>query len=91
MVINLANRKEGFVPNTNYEFDPPVETNCILVSGKEGWKRGTFSKGWCIKYEDGVGTFQGKPDNRTEEHFFSVTYGPGSVAIDKGGPQKYPQ
>ena len=61
MVISLEEKREGFVPNTTYCFDPPVETNCILISGRNGWKQKTFSEGWCLKYGNGEGVFQGKP------------------------------
>lgn len=85
MVINLAEKKEGFVPNTDYSFDPPVETNCILFSGKCGWVQKKFSEGWCLRFENGIGVFQGKPVGEELVYFFQVDYGSGgSVAVNKG-------
>lgn len=89
MVISLKEKMEGFVPNTTYCFDPPVETKCILITGRNGWKQKTFSKGWCLKYENGEGVFQGKPLNEKFVHFFKVIYGSGgSKAIETKAPVK---
>jgi hypothetical protein len=89
MVIKLAEKRKGFVPNVNYDFDPPIEAMCILSGDKDGWAQKKFPRGWCIKYENGEGVFQGKPVGEKLEYFFKVTYGSGgSVAVDKGSPSQ---
>lgn len=74
-------REEGFVIGQSYDFDPPVETNCVLFPGGD-WTRKTFSHGWCLKYDAELGhyVFQGKPVGEKMEHFFTVNWGKGSAA-----------
>lgn len=84
VVISLVAKKEGFVPGVSYVFDPSVETNCILYGGQGGWKRKSFAEGWCLKFENGEGVFQGRPVNEQNVYFFRVIYGSGgSKAIEK--------
>ncbi len=88
MAVNLVERMEGFVPNATYCFDPPVETKCILVNGQGGWKEKFFSEGWCLKFENGEGVFQGKPLDEKNIHYFKVTYGSGGSEAIKKAKQK---
>lgn len=83
LIMNTEGQeKTGFVPEKNYDFTPSVETNCMLVSGGD-WYQAKFASGWCLKFENGTGVFQGKPSNGPNqhlEHFFKVDYGKGSSA-----------
>jgi hypothetical protein len=53
------------------------------VSGRGGWQQKSFTEGWCLKFENGDGVFQGKPTGENDVHFFKVTYGGGSIATEK--------
>lgn len=85
MIVDMTERIEGFIPGTVYNFNPPVLTNCIHVSGKRNWERKIFAQGWCIEFEKGEGVFQGKPvDGKgKDEYYFKVTWGRGSVASEE--------
>lgn len=72
----------GFVPGGNYGFDPPVLTNCIRIDGNGGWKQKKFSEGWCLKFENGTGAFQGRPDGEKIIHYFKIDWGKGSLVIE---------
>lgn len=83
MTVSAANKKEGFIPGKTYTFDPPVATNCIIISGGKDWQWKSFAEGWCLKFENGVGVFQGKPVGEKNVHYFKVAYGPGSIATEE--------
>lgn len=80
-MVNANTQPKGFIPGRNYDLQPPVLTNCIPVTGGE-WTQKLFSHGMCLKYENNIGIFQGKPDNENQEHFFKVEWGPGSTAAE---------
>lgn len=71
----------GFVPGQHYDFDPPVETNCIAI-GSGRWQQKRFAEGWCLKFDPdrNAYAFQGKPVGDRDEYYFFVEWGKGSVA-----------
>ncbi len=88
----MATEKDGpiqerFVPGRDYQFTPPVETNCFTVAGGLPERR-VFANGWCLKYDGrhGVFVFQGKPVDDTREFYFHLEWGKGSVAEDVPRP-----
>jgi len=84
-MAKLELKDTGFIPGRTYTFNPPVLTNCILVNDAKGWTQKYFSKGWCLKFENGEGVFKGKPFDGEAEYFFRVIYGKGgSVAVIEG-------
>jgi hypothetical protein len=72
---------QKFVPGQHYDFDPPVQTNCIAIVGGQ-WEEKRFAEGWCLRYEPDrtAYAFQGKPVGEKGEYYFFVEWGKGSVA-----------
>jgi len=82
-IIPFIKNDGCFIPGRTYCFSPPVFTNCMLVSGNKGWEQKAFSEGWCLRFENGEGVFQGKSLNEKNVYFFKVIYGRGSAAVEK--------
>ena len=79
---------QGFVIGNHYEFNPPVETNCVPCVKAKKFERKKFAEGWCISYDKtrGFYVFQGKPVGEKLEHYFTVEWGKGSVAENVAPP-----
>ena len=79
---------DKFVAGQHYDFDPPVETNCIAVGGGQ-WGQRRFAEGWCLRYESdrNAYAFRGKPIGGKGEYYFFVEWGKGSVAKNIPPPQ----
>ncbi|MEJ0054111.1 MAG: hypothetical protein WDN10_05345 [bacterium] len=84
----VSSENPGFIPDQNYTFEPPVKTRCISTAGGSGWTEKVFAEGWCLKFDPStkIGTFQGMPVGEDVEHFFTIEFGPGSVAKEVSPP-----